>query len=247
MKEKWSIDESTLKIIACVSMLIDHIGAAIILPMIQAGRMPEVPLIWGNYNLWSFVYAGMRLVGRLAFPIYLMLLIEGFEHTHHLKRYTTRLLIFAFISEIPFDLAIYRSAISWQRQNVFFSLFIGLLMMTGFRYVMTHFKDYFAVLLMDGMILAVGMAVAWFIRCDYGMFGIAALAVMYALRIDKREALFGSIIVLTIHASNEVAALATIPLAHFYNGERGKSWKYVFYVFYPVHLLLLYLIYRGML
>ena len=75
---------STLKIIAMVTMLIDHIGAAVLARMI----------ISGNAELYD-LYMVLRKIGRLAFPIFCFLLIEGFCHTKDVKKYTSRLCLFA--------------------------------------------------------------------------------------------------------------------------------------------------------
>ena len=91
-----------LKWIAIISMLIDHIGA-VLFPWCE----------------W------MRIVGRLAFPIFAYLLVEGFVYTKDVKKYLVRLGLFALISEIPFDLAFFGTVFAPVHQNVFFELFCG--------------------------------------------------------------------------------------------------------------------------
>ena len=99
---------STLKIIEMVTMLIDHIGAAVLARMIIAG----------NADLYD-AYRTLRMIGRIAFPIFCFLLIEGFQHTKNAKKYAERLFLFAAISEIPFDLAFSAKVLEFQYQNVF--------------------------------------------------------------------------------------------------------------------------------
>ena len=90
------MDGTVLKLIACLSMFIDHLGAVCF-----SGMM------------------GFRIIGRLAFPIYCFLLVEGAVHTHDMKKYILRMGIFALISEVPFDLAFYHRLVYTEHQNVF--------------------------------------------------------------------------------------------------------------------------------
>ncbi|MEG1773614.1 MAG: TraX family protein, partial [Oscillospiraceae bacterium] len=97
----------SLKLIALASMTVDHAGVVLF-----------EQLEW------------MRMVGRLAFPIYAFLLVEGFVHTRHRGRYCLRLGMFALLSEWPFDLAVFGGA-DMRGQNVFFTLLLGVLMLWG--------------------------------------------------------------------------------------------------------------------
>ena len=112
---------STLKLIAVITMLIDHIGA-FILSDLPAGEI--VLLATGDFTFT--VYNAFRLVGRTAFPIYCFLIAEGAVHTRNRIRYGCNLLIFACISEIPWDL-IHADSLLYERQNVFFTLLFGYL------------------------------------------------------------------------------------------------------------------------
>ena len=115
-----SLSGTALKRIACLSMLIDHIGAA----LLENGLFRQNAVWQGGVRL-DFV---MRMAGRLAFPIYCFLLVEGFVHTHDFRKYALRMLGFALLSEFPFDWAFF-SGVWWGHQNVYFTLLLGLLAM----------------------------------------------------------------------------------------------------------------------
>ena len=106
MTKKIGLNSFWLKMIAITTMLIDHVGAVL---------LPQYPIL--------------RIIGRIAFPIFCFLLVEGFMHTHDVIRYMTRIGLFALISEIPFDLLFYGRILDGTHQNVFFTLFIGLVML----------------------------------------------------------------------------------------------------------------------
>ena len=132
------ITGSTLKIIAMITMLIDHIGATIVLQLVQ--RNSDNFDAFGNVRMTGMVilYYVLRGIGRLAFPIFIFLLLEGFQYTHNRFLYIGRLLLFAIISEIPFDLAVNLSTnsilkghvLEFTSQNVFFTLAIGMIVLT---------------------------------------------------------------------------------------------------------------------
>ena len=115
IQKKRGISGSTLKIIAVVTMLIDHIGGIILARYIMASGYMDVAAsgdinvinAWLTENSTLFTgYTIMRYIGRIAFPIYCFLLVEGFQRTGNVKKYAMRLGAFALISEVPFDLAL---------------------------------------------------------------------------------------------------------------------------------------------
>lgn len=136
-KEKRGFSGSTIKIFAMITMLIDHTAAVVLQRIISAAQNSNT--IADDSALYS-IYILMRSIGRLAFPIFCFLLVEGFLHTRNEKKYALRLAAFALISEIPFDLALF-GKINFGYQNVFFTLLIGLLVMMGFKYISENAAD----------------------------------------------------------------------------------------------------------
>ena len=113
------ISGSTLKLIAIITMLIDHTGATVILAIT---RHPAIIADPARLALWRQVYSISRDIGRLAFPIFCFLLVEGFLHTHDIRKYAQRLFLFALVSEIPFDIALKTGWYDPGKQNVYFTL-----------------------------------------------------------------------------------------------------------------------------
>ena len=140
-QRKRGISGSTLKLIAIFTMLIDHTGATILEKTLMArgmssmysGDAQAMMQFYADNGLLFGIYTTMRLIGRIAFPIFCFLLVEGFLHTRNVKKYAVRLALFAAISEIPFDLALFNKTLEFSHQNVFFTLLIGLLTLIGFK------------------------------------------------------------------------------------------------------------------
>ncbi|NLZ80196.1 MAG: hypothetical protein GX913_00085 [Clostridiales bacterium] len=181
-------------------------------------------------------YTFLRIIGRLAFPIYTFLLVEGFFHTRDIKKYTIRLGVFALISEIPFDLAFYKIPFYLGHQNIFFTLLLGMLALMLIKKLKNNFIGFFAFL-----IIAV---VAELLHTDYGAFGILLIGIFYGFRKkDILKTVFVTVAnIFLAGGAQAFASLSMIPIL-FYNGKKGPSLKYVFYGFYPIHLLILYIIY----
>ena len=227
MREQRGISGSTLKIIAMISMLIDHIAYILIAPVVR-----ENGLEGSIYTL----YHVMRTVGRIAFPIYCFLLTEGFSRTHDRKKYALRLFLFALISEMPYNLAFYGSLRYSGHCNVFFSLLLGFVMMALMEEAKKHIQDFrIVVMIYLAAFATCGVCAEW-IHCEYGIKGIIAIALLYLFRMNKEEQMIAG----GVAFCWEPAALFAFPLIALYNGKRGRQLKYVFYAFYPIHILLLY-------
>ena len=209
---KFGINTFTLKMIAIVAMLIDHVGAVL---------LPQ--------------YRILRLIGRISFPIFTYTLVEGFMHTHDVRKYMKRMGVLALLSEIPFDLAFTGKLLEFGHQNVFFSLFLGLLML----YLMTKAPDELRSLLCVLIILFVARC----LRVDYGYNGLLMVFWYYHYRNNNLMKILGIafINVFLMGGSQIYALFALIPIL-LHNGERGPKCKGFFYGFYPVQLLVIYFI-----
>ena len=213
MNQRWNIqclDSFQLKCIAIVSMALDHTGAVL---------YPS--------QIW------LRCLGRIAFPIFCFLIVEGFFHTHDVRRYMGRLGVFALISEIPYDLAFRGVPLEYDHQNVFFTLLIGIGMMV----LLERNREW----PVKAVILLLAMWLAVLIRSDYNFRGILLIFVFYIFHESRWLAVTagGFWNFLYQGVIQKYGVLSVRPLA-LYNGERGRKMKYFFYIFYPVHLLLLY-------
>jgi hypothetical protein len=243
-----------LKMVAVVSMLTDHLAATILERiLILAGTDTlSYPLVSDHWQEFYNLYLVMRGVGRLAFPIYCFLIVEGFLHTRSVAKYAARLFVFALLSEVPFDLAFQKSFWDMSYNNVFFTLFLGLLVLWGYDFIdkkIVAAREDRSVsvgklllrCLLDLILLLAGAFVAEYVlKCDYGAAGIFVIVALYLMRNHPKTAFAVSVLVLTVLSSElELVAVLDVPLIAFYSGARGRQAKYFFYAFYPVHLLLL--------
>ena len=209
-----------LKIMALVSMIIDHYGAI--------------------FHEGVDIY---RIIGRLAFPIYCFLLVEGYMHTKDIKKYGIRLFIFALVSEIPFDLAFY-GKIEFGHQNIFFTLLIGLITIYFLDKKEGRFKNN------KSLVIAASILAATLLYVDYSFIGIIyILAFYYYKELPKSKRL--QKVGLVLLASNLLAgimqqySLLALPIIYLYNGELGpknKVLQMLFYIAYPLHLAIFYLL-----
>lgn len=253
MREKrMTFSGSSLKIIAMVSMVIDHISVVIIGRMIanmEFSGSGTGPLTAFSENCPAIgnIYFLMRLAGRPAFPIYIFLLIEGVKHTRNIYRYAFRLLLFSGISEVPFDLAIRGKIIDFSCQNVFFTLFLGLCSIICIRLI-EKMRSPGKILKSCFIILAVILFcfTAEAMHTDYGAAGVLAVTGMYLMRNRYLNEILTGCGILTVFTGMEITSFASVPFVIRYNGTRGLNNRYLFYIFYPAHLLILYFIARGM-
>ena len=217
---------SSLKLIAVITMLIDHFGATVMSQAIL--KLPAVKADADLYHNMLILYRLIRSIGRVPFPIYCLLLVEGFIHTHSKLKYLLRLGIFVLISEIPFDYAIYNHWFYPNKQNVFFTLFFGMLVMV----LVERFRNDW----LQFLIMAAGVYLGWLFKTDYGARGVFLICTLFLVRYARPiQCLAGALIM----QYELTAPLAFVPIL-LYNGEKGNlKMKYFFYWFYPVHLLLL--------
>lgn len=217
-----------LKIIAIITMFYDH--ALKIIP-----RDFSIPV-----EVW--------IPGRIAFPIFCFLLVEGIEHTKSIKKYVLRIGILAIISEFIYDFVFYNAILEFSDQNVLFELFLGLLVLWIYKFLKGKQKVEFIIFpLLFASILAMVL------KFNYGMGGIFCIFLFYLGRdkkgIKKSLLYFFAIIMTTLNISNATIMLlqlyslfAIVPIM-LYNGKSGyKFSKYFFYAFYPAHLIVLYII-----
>lgn len=230
-----------LKLIACFCMLCDHIGYVLIENGVLYGRNFDywtLALATPEGQKWFLLANALRTIGRIAFPIFAYMLVEGFIHTGNVRKYMRNVLLCALISEVPFDLACYQTWYYPQYQNVCFTLFLGLVSMSLMKQARRHS------MLVQILIAGAVSALAQLLRCDYGAVGVGLISLLWLLRRDHTAQMWIGAVTAAIESFGYycAAALAYIPL-HFYNGKRGTApIKYFFYVFYPLHLLVFYLI-----
>lgn len=174
-----------------------------------------------------------RYIGRIAFPIFCFLLVEGFFHTRDVRKYMFRLGMFAVISEMPYDLAFRDTVLEFEHQNVFFTLLIGVIMM----YDLEKNREW-PIKIVEVLL---AMWVCGFLCTDYRFKGILLIAIYYFLRKYKwAKHAVGAVWNLIWNRSIQMYGAAASVFLIFYNGEKGASMKYFFYLFYPLHLLVLY-------
>ncbi|MBQ3514950.1 MAG: conjugal transfer protein TraX [Lachnospiraceae bacterium] len=238
---------STLKLIAIITMLIDHIAATLLYrsmnhEMLINGivTMEQRDAYISEHILMFGAYTIMRCIGRIAFPIFCFLLVEGFLYTRNKGKYALRLGIFALISEIPFDLAVRNTICSFEGQNVFFTLLLGLLAMMCLEQIEKKYSGKKGIcILLCILISVIFMVGAFLFKTDYAAGGVLTILIMYFFRKDKMKRMGFGVLALLSCGVMECFAFVNLIFVNQYNGKRGSSLKYVFYCFYPVHLLIL--------
>ena len=224
---KRPLSQEGLKFLACAIMLLDHIGATLI--------------PWGT----------LRIIGRLAFPIFCFLLAEGAHYTRNPRNYLLRLGIGAILSELPFDLALFGNW-SWQHQSVMITLLLGAMALLAMKRMTQP--------LLKILVLLLFAFLADFMNTDYGGAGVLMIALFGLTRERKygwlvqllgmylicRWIIPGGVVwFIDRYVFIEIfAILALIPI-WLYSGKKSTSSRAVqwaFYLFYPVHLWILYLI-----
>lgn len=257
---KKGLSGSTLKLVAIVAMFIDHFAAIILdryLVSIGILSLNQDTVLLPENRTMLIIYCidlAMRLIGRLGFPLFCFLLVEGYYHTRSKAKYGMRLAMFALISEIPFDLGFKSQVLEFTYQNVFFTLFFGFVMIWGIDEFNTQMKEkfegklrLFLCILGTVSITVAGGVIVELLKTDYASIGVITIVLMYLLH---KKSFAGSMalgcLALTVKMPVEITSFITVPLVAKYNGTRGLKLKYFFYLFYPVHILLLSLVCMAM-
>lgn len=238
---KFDISSAGLHILAMILMLCDHLWATVV-----------------PGNDW------LTCIGRLAFPIFAFMLVEGYFHTHNLKKYALRLLLFAVISEIPFNLMYSSSVIYPFHQNVIWTLLIGLWMIHLNEKIRTSHKPALRSLGTVGTVFLGGL-LGLVSFADYNAAGVLMILIFYFFRGNRWwcylgqfagmyyinfEMLKGLVFPVTFWGNSfeipqQGLAILSLLFIWLYRGRKGYSAKWfqlLCYWFYPVHMLLLWLI-----
>lgn len=239
---KPGISSNLLKLIAVISMTIDHFAAGVIYGLIT------------NYGHREYIqlYYNCRYIGRLAFPIFAYLIVQGYLHTKNVYKFIGRLGIFALISEVPFDMMAKRTFFDISHQNVFFTLFLAVVAIYGMESCYKNYTIDYEYRVIGAMIVfSVASLISYFGKTDYAGIGVFVIVTIY---IFKSAPVFSVIVgpafmiiweYINAIGENktryfEVATLFSIPLLMMYNKKRGHiNMKWFFYIFYPVHLLII--------
>ncbi len=229
-----------LKIYACVTMLFYTIGMSVVqngLLHVNDYTSEELAdLLSSNADMmilstWASV---LQLIGGLAVPVFAFLLVEGFQHTSSYRRYLLTMLGFAILSEVPYDLAMSATLLDTTSQNALFTMTICLVMLYGLRLFQSK-KGVLYRLSQGTIILA---AILWcnLLGCSFGLCTVLLTAVYYLLYDRAGLKVIMGCAISTMYVTGPFSTYAIWS----YDGERGwNKNKYLFYVFYPLHLLIL--------
>lgn len=212
-----------LKLLALVFMTADHLAIAL---------YSSIPI----ELYWCF-----RCMGRIAFPIYCYCCAAGFCHTRNELKYISRIFAFALISEIPFNLLINGTVLYKHSQNTLFTLFAGLCCL----YAIKNFGKIYAALSCIGLMLA-----AYALGFDYGALGVLLIIICYLFKDEPKKLYLSALVILAlmwVNVSAMMMLMECIGITGIFLARklRGKaSLKYLFYIYYPCHLIVLYFLWR---
>ena len=235
---------STLKILAVCFMLIDHLGQVVL----KNGIILNAPYSMftdEQFHVLMSMVNICHILGRISFPIFCYLLVEGFVHTHNIKKYIFNLGIFAVISEPIYDLANVGNLFSLNQQNVLFTLLLGLI-------VLVIIKKYNNNVIISFCTILIGATISYICKLDGWYYGIGLISAFYIFYdMPKLKYTFSILIMYAcgldfslngIISPYFLTTIFSLLLISKYNGKRGLNMKYFFYIFYPTHLLILFFI-----
>lgn len=245
---KKGISQEGLKLLACATMLIDHIGYVLIYPAYQHAVILDGPGTAAAEHLY-FLYLLLRGIGRLSLPVFAFLLVEGFYHTKNKNRYMLRLAIGAAISELPYNLVVSGSPVWRDQQSIMVTLLLGFCALLA--------MERCSKLAWKPVAMLPFALFAELLHVDYGWSGIVLIALFELSRyLYNRDLIrFCGMLVLFHYQSSvmlrfgnisipmqALGALSMLFIAA-YDGRKitgSKAVQWGFYLFYPLHLMLLY-------
>lgn len=240
-----NVTADALKIFAGITMLIQSIGIIIIekgiIHLDQYTQQELSQALGDNSDLMFLAGVGsvLQLIGGLAVPVFAFLLVEGFRNTSSYRSYLLSIAVFALVSEVPYDFVMSGRLMDWSRQNALVTTCLCLLML----YFLSMFagKSGFGCRVIRVLIVLCAVIWATLLRAEYGLCMILLVAIFYLLH-DRN-------ILKTVLGGAVSLLYVTGPLAFYaiwFYDERRKDImpKYVYYIFYPAHLLVLGVIAR---
>ena len=289
------IDAAAMKKIAIITMFIDHLT----LTCLEVARDAEGTRIMYTFPAGEMLDRIGRGIGRLAFPVFCFLIVEGFIHTKNRWMYLIRLLLFAAVAEVPFCLMAFPNS-TRRHADTIFTLAAGYTLIWCIsalsRLLPAQYRPGPAVILRSGeggtgtpadnraaqadgtvapadaadadllqlpaaidnlavraalfllpsAVLTYGICrLAKWAGCDYSYGGVLCILILYVFYKARDFSLVGAWLWLTYYNQSELLAITGFSLIRCYNGKRGRQNKYFFYIFYPGHLLFLYLLRRA--
>ncbi|MBQ8761809.1 MAG: hypothetical protein IJZ26_00610 [Clostridia bacterium] len=226
---KWGLNRNILKYIAVIAMLLDHIALMLI---------PAYTALW----------VVLRVIGRLTAPIMCYFLAQGFFYTSNKFKYGLRLFIFALISQFAYTFAFFNSFFVFDF-NFIFTLFLCFLMLGAYTKILNPFIKWACVILI----------ILLTYPCDWGLYAPLLVLMFYILKDYKQQQIMAFVLItllfvvyqiLTNVFSNisiifpiiQLGLLLFIPVIYLYNqqsGSKNRFHKWFFYIFYPLHLIVL--------
>lgn len=216
---KKNLTNFDLKLIAIITMTIDHIGA----------------IIYNDIDIF-------RIIGRISFPLFAFLLVEGFKNSSNRLKYFLRLIIFAFITQPIYDYTFKSNTL-----NILFTFSLGFLLMMIIEFskkIIDKYnkgsESYLYKTVFYSLFYILFSILAIFLNVDYTVLGITTIFIFYlSPNILLSCILYFLSVVLLKTNDIQMYSIISFFFLYFYNGKRGRNLKYFFYLYYPLHLLLL--------
>ena len=241
-KREIGFSHNALVIIAMFTMFLDHFALIII----QGGKLYGYDYtLYQNAiklpaaRIWIILYTVLRCIGRISFPVFSFLIVEGFRKSSNVYKYFMRILIFAIISELPFDLMVFNriSIECIKAQNVLWTYLVGLLMLSIIK-LMSSLPTFLTMIP-----ASIACAITFFLRSDYWLEGIILIYVFYIFRHDLNLKCLFALIVTFLSTIEKYYGLGVLSVffIYFYDGTKGQlDLKKIHYIFYPLHIAILY-------